>query len=341
MKLRLTLLAAAMATLSAPTFAASALELYGKLNISVQNADSEFNDADKWEAVSNASRLGVKGELAVTESLNAFYQIELEVDSTESAGASAPFKSRNVAAGLQGDFGRVFVGRWDTPLKLAQNKIDLFNDTTADMKFIFNGEARANNILSYSSPKIAGGLVFNVSTLFQETYDTEASTTDDNKDGLFDALSYSVEWQGKDLFLSLAQDTDHNTGAYREDAETTRFVAQYKIGAFQLGGMWQNYDDGVDFDEDGMLFSVAWNVGESHVLKFQNGKSDIGPASGTGAGNIDFTEGGEQTFVGYDYKLAKHTTLFAFYGEQSFDLETKTAVFDEITYLAGGIEVKF
>jgi len=63
MNLRLTLLAAAVATVAAPTYAASALELYGKLNVTVQNTDTDTGAAastgDIWELKSNASRLGV------------------------------------------------------------------------------------------------------------------------------------------------------------------------------------------------------------------------------------------------------------------------------------------
>ena len=330
MKLRLTLLAAAMATLSAPTFAASALELYGKLNVTAQNTDTDTDvDAstgDIWEAKSNASRLGVKGELGIDEGFSAFYQIELQVNSVESAGGSAPFSSRNVGVGLRGSAGQILVGRWDTPLKLAQGKVDLFNDLDGDMTAIFNGETRAPNIISYSSPKIAGGLVFNVSTLLLEKVD-DGTPANEDQDGLMDALSYSVEWQGKDLFLAVAQDQDHNTGTYRDSAETTRVVATYKLGSFQLGGMWQEYDDGADFKEDGMLFSVSYKFNDENTLKLQHGATDIKG------------EGSEQTFIGWDHNLSKNVMVFGFYGEQSFD--DLTVATPEKTFLAAGLEVKF
>ncbi|NQD38467.1 porin [Permianibacter sp. IMCC34836] len=338
MKMRLTLLAAAMATLSAPTFAASALELYGKLNVTVQNTDLDTGDTDAnadgdvWEAKSNASRLGVKGELGIDDGFSAFYQAEWEVDSTETGGASTPFKSRNIGVGLRGRAGQILVGRWDTPLKLAQGKVDLFNDLDGDIKAIFTGETRASNIVSYSSPKIAGGLVFNVSSILQEKVDAGTPSTE-NQDGPLDATSISVEWQGSNLFLALAMDQDHNTGTYAEDSKTTRLVATYKLGDFQLGGLYQKQEDGADFDEDGMLLSVAYNVNEDNTIKLQHGESDIGSKGQIGA------EGGEQTFLGWDHKLAKNIMVFAFYGEQTFDV--LSATYPEKTFLAGGLEVKF
>lgn len=332
-KLRLTLLAAAMATLSAPTFAASALELYGKLNVSVQNTDADAGD--KWEAVSNASRLGVKGELGIDEGFSAFYQIEMEVDPTEKAGSSTGagtgdgtlLKSRNVGVGLKGSAGQVLVGRWDTPLKLAQQKVDLFNDTSADMKAIFNGEVRANDIISYSSPKIAGGLVFNVSTLLVEDLDNPATPADEEASGLGDATSMSIEWHGKSLFLAYAHDDGFTSAAptvAEEDLSVDRFVVQYKIGDFQLGGMFQEYDNGVDDETDGTLFSVAYKVTENNTLKLQHGSSDI------------IGEKGEMTYFGWDHNLAKNVMFFAFYGETTFDNDAL-----DLTHLAAGLEVKF
>lgn len=342
MKLRLTLLAAAMATLSAPTFAGSALEVYGNAMLTVQNVDDEAVDSDKWEVRSHASRFGVKGDLGVSDDLSAFYQFEWEVDPADAdKGSNDNIKSRNQAIGLKGGFGSVLVGRWDTPLKLAQGKVDQFNDLEfADMKFIFNGEVRANNTIQYTSPKIAGGLMFSIASLLQEKVDTDASPTDDDQNGLFDVLSYSVAWQGKDLFASLAitdnygvdATSDHKDG-YQDGGKTTRLTATYKIGDFQLGAMWQEYQeqtgtdsnlDGEFSDNDGMLLSVAWNVAEDHTLKLQHGESDIK------------LMGGEQTYFGYDFKAAKNVTLFAVVGETTQDADDS-----DKSYLAGGMKVVF
>ncbi|HEX4910549.1 MAG TPA: porin, partial [Permianibacter sp.] len=224
-------------------------------------------------------------------------------------------------------------------LKLAQGKVDQFNDLEfADMKFIFNGEVRANNTISYSSPKIADGLVFNIASLLQEKVDTDASSTDDDQDGLFDVLSYSVEWQGKDLFASVSVMDNYGLDTaqkdiYQDGGKTTRAVATYKIGPVQLGAMWQEYEeqtgtdsngDGEISDTDGMLLSVAYTFAEKHTLKLQHGQSDI---------KLD---GGEQNYFGYDYKAAKNVTLFAVVGDQSQDADDK-----DKSYLAGGLKVVF
>lgn len=333
MNLRLTLLAAAMATLSAPSFAGSALEVYGNAMLTVQNVDDDAAaDGDKWEIRSHASRFGVKGDLGISEETNAFYQFEWEVDPADEAGGDKNFKSRNQAIGLKGGFGSVLVGRWDTPLKLAQGKVDQFNDLEfADMKFIFNGEVRASNIVSYSSPKIAGGLVLSIASLFQEGKTADASG--DANDGLADSLNYSAAWSGKNLFLSVSQDRAAETGA--TENEITRVVGTYNFGSIQLGAMWQDFDNGVSDDpatplvdenknEDGLLVSASFKVADNHTLKVQHGKSDI------------VLEGGEQTYFGYDYKAAKNVTLFAVAGETTQDADDA-----DKTYFAGGMKVVF
>lgn len=338
MNTRLTALAAAIALLSAPTFAASALELYGKVNVSVQNTsdDSQNNSegAKRWEVKSNASRIGVKGELTVSDETVAFYTFEWEVDSADNAGVKQDntnkvtgenFKSRNQFVGLKGGFGAVMAGRTDTPFKVAQNKVDLFNDYDGDMKALFNGETRANNLFQYSTPQIGGMFKLNVATLMQEKYDTDASATDDSQDGLFDATSISAEFEvTKDLFLAVALDNNHKTGSYHEDAKSSRIVAQYKLGDFQLGAILQSYDDGADFNEKGRLISVAYKASENGTLKLQHGTSDI------------VATGGKQTSFGYDHKLAKNVSLFTWYTKQDEDADNKAKAI-----LAGGIEVKF
>ena len=54
--------------------------------------------------------------------------------------------------GIKGSFGTVWAGKHDTPTKLAQGKIDLFNDLEGDIKNTFEGENRVSNIVAYSSP---------------------------------------------------------------------------------------------------------------------------------------------------------------------------------------------
>ncbi len=352
MNTRLTALAAAMAVLSAPTFAAGALEVYGKANLTLQNTDDEAQNAsegaDRWELKSNASRLGVKGELSISDDTVAFYTYELELDVTDNDKIKEDntnkvtgehIKSRNQFIGLKGNFGTVLAGRSDTPFKNLQQKVDLFHDYDADPKALFTGEARANNVIQYSTPKL-GFVTLNVATFLQEKYDTDAVTTDDSQDGLFDATSLSAEFAITDSFyIGVGMDNDHTTASYQDGAKDTRVVARYTLGSWQFGAMWQKHDEAdghntngnVDAQQaavidspDGMLFSVSYKLGENGTLKLQHSSSDI------------ILDGGEQNAIGYDHKLAKNVMFFAWYSMQDQDADNKAK-----DILAAGLEVKF
>ncbi|HSX84988.1 MAG TPA: porin [Cellvibrio sp.] len=105
--------------------------VYGKLNITLDQFDHEGAArvtsgqapavVDQWELNSNASRLGVKGELVLDNTgLTVVYLAEYETDADD--GGSSPFVQRNIYAGLQGSFGRVIGGKFDTPLKVIEGK---------------------------------------------------------------------------------------------------------------------------------------------------------------------------------------------------------------------------
>ncbi|MBV1885196.1 MAG: porin, partial [Gammaproteobacteria bacterium] len=128
----LSLAAAALLAQATAISAAPEITVYGKANVTLNSVDEESVDPldpdaaiDEWQLNSNASRLGVKGKHAVNEDLNAIFQLEYEVfidDGTNSENNA--LKQRNIYAGLQGEFGTVIAGKHDTPLKLAQGKID-------------------------------------------------------------------------------------------------------------------------------------------------------------------------------------------------------------------------
>ena len=99
----------------------------------------------------------MKGKHKLENGLSAFYKLEYEVSMD---GTDEEFSHRNIYAGLAGGFGAVQAGRFDTPVKKAQGKIDLFNDLDlGDIKnvtdVVYDADDRANNAFQYTSPTIA------------------------------------------------------------------------------------------------------------------------------------------------------------------------------------------
>jgi predicted porin len=288
--------------------------VYGKVNVSLVNADD--GSSDEWKLNSNASRLGVKGESEIAEGLSIVYKAEFEICVDDGDCKGQTFGQRNIMAGIKGSFGTVWAGKHDTPSKLAQSKIDLFNDLEGDIKNTFEGENRVSNIVAYSSPKING---FSSTVAMIPGEDAEG-----DNGGLADGVSYSVSYQQDDLYLALAGDQDV------DDQDLMRLVAQYKIDALKLGFMYQQNENTLGSkDESGYFVSAAYKLDSAITLKAQFGSIE------------DDADGDEEETLslGADYKLAKSTKLYVFYTDNT-DSEVGSAD-SENSAFGLGMEHKF
>ncbi len=274
-------------------------KLYGKVNVSVVNSDGS---EEMWKLNSNASRIGLKGSTQVSEGLTVFYKTEFEVavdDGSFDNKTTAPdtdkvtFKQRNIFAGVKGSFGSVLAGKNDTPTKLAQKKIDLFNDLEGDIKKTFAGENRMSNIIAYTTPKYGN---------FSATYAVMPGEEDGGS--LSDATSYSVNYSNGGLYVAVAGDSNV------KGADLLRVVSQYKVDAWQLGLMYQENDT---TNESGYFASAAYKI-DNITYKSQYGS------------NENDTDGSDKTTLslGADFKLSKNTKSFVFFTDNEDSSSTKT-----------------
>lgn len=341
-----TLIALAVAaTVALPMVAEAAPKVYGRLDLTVQKNDAEnpltgATTEDRIVLQDNNSRIGVKGEDELTATLSAVYGIEWGVSGD---GNATDLSQRNRFVGLKGGFGTVKLGKYDTYLKLAQGKVDQFNDTVADMGSIVAGETRTNNVIGYESPKIAEALTINVMAVPGEQ---QGTTGNDDYNGLADGVSASVVYDNSDagLYLALAYDkemlgnlvmVDANTpGGDRRD--TLRAVASYKIADLTLGALYQTSEAvndpapaaGTPEEETAMLIGAAYKISDV-TLKAQYimGEDD----ADTNA------EERTQWTVGADYNLTSKTKVYGFYN--SYEQENSSDT--EKTNLALGIQHNF
>jgi predicted porin len=270
-------------------------DLYGRINVSLQSSDE--NNDDKTELRSNASRLGLKGHAVLNEShsLNAIYQIEYEVQTDDGDKDDRTLTQRNTYVGLAGTWGTILGGKHDTPTKMIQNEIDLFSDLEGDIKTLFQGEVRADNIVMYQTPSYA-----NLSGALAVV----ASEEDDVDDGYSGSLAYD----GDSIYVAASY--DHEVEGY----DVARVTGQYRFGDLSLGALWEEAElsDGPSNSEDGYLLSAAYTWVQT-TFKAQWGESDIR------------TEGAENYSVGVDYKLADSTKVFAFYTDLEDDLNNESS----------------
>ena len=301
-------------------FAAGPIDgtVYGKVNASMVSADD--GASDQWKLNSNASRVGVKGKTKISDGLYAIYKAEFEMCIDDGDCKGQTFSQRNIMAGLKGDFGTIWAGKHDSPTKLAQNKIDLFNDLEGDIKNTFEGENRVSNIVAYTTPN-RNGFSATLAMIPAEGADFDQDGQDDT--GLTDGISYSVSYAKDNLYLAVAGDQDV------DKQDLLRLVAQYKMDALKLGFMYQQNEDNLNSkDESGYFISAAYKIDKT-TLKAQYGLIED---------DIDGDE--EQTLsLGADYKMAKNTKVFVFYTDNT-DSEVGSAD-DEDTSFGVGMEHKF
>ena len=108
-----------------------------------------------------SSLIGVRGTEDLGGGLKAFFQMEYGFRLDENNASGTPVSGRNSGVGLQGDFGSILLGRWDTPWKVTTTAIDPFGDNTmagltTAMSDRGNFNRRENNVFQYWSPNISG-----------------------------------------------------------------------------------------------------------------------------------------------------------------------------------------
>ncbi len=317
------LLPAAIAIAAATTITSSAiaegLTVYGKANLSLNKVDLESNGDDQWDLTSNASRIGVKGSYKINDSIKAIYKFEYEVfidDGDDGKDSNSEFKQRNIYAGFQGNFGTIVAGNHDTPLKMAQGKVDKFNDLQeGDIKNVLEGENRESNIIMYTTPKFGD---FSATAAF-------IPGESDAEDGIADGVSISLNYKIDNLSLALANDNDV------DGWDLTRAVAEYSMGDAKVGLLIQDGEESNGTkDQDGYVLSGEYKINK-WVLKAQYASSD----SEDGA----FNDETEQIAIGVDYKLNKKTKLFAYLSTVDSEDATGNNIEDQVFGM--GYELKF
>lgn len=239
--------------------------VYGKLNLTVQHysfekldfapalanpatyqhtgATAVASELEHWAIESNASRLGVKGDIKINDDLKLIYVIEYGIDADNGTNSNGrEFTQRNIYAGLSGHWGTLLAGKNDTPLKalllnpLRRGELDRFNDAAlADVGSYLVGENRPDNVLQYNSPLLWQSVEFKVAAVQHEQSGVASSLSnlqDDND--LATGYSASVAYNQDLWFLSAA--VDSNVVA----TDAIRFVGEVKLGDVKIGTILQS-----------------------------------------------------------------------------------------------------
>ncbi len=266
--------------------------VYGKIYMSALKSETSGVSDTSMDA--SNSRLGFKGKTKLENDMAMVYQLEYGVEPTNSLATSTSiFSQRNAFLGLATNYGTLFGGTHDTPLKMAQDKIDQFNDLpVGDIKSLVNGEVRANNVIAYTSPSFK-----NISIM---ALSTQAEGSGDN------ASSFSVTYDANGIYLAAAKDNKVAS------LDTTRFVAEYKADDFTVGALHSSSKPSAGGSSNSSnLVSASYTI-DKFKLKAQYGTGDEKGAGGKLAG------------LGFDYLLGSKSRIYVYTAKYSNDDSTKT-----------------
>lgn len=332
-KQMLALAVSSLATIPVMAVADSGPTVYGKVNVAYVNADDGTEDV--FELQSNASRLGVKGDIDLDfDGVRAIYQAEFEIQVDDGDKGGQVFAQRNIFGGFTHDrFGTLKAGRFDTPVKKAQGKLDQLNDLQGDIKNLMAGENRVDNIVQYSTPRLGGLAQVNVALIPGENED---GTGDDT--GPADAVSSSVVLSMNNVYAALAYDSEISDELVADDTglntagrlNIVRASLMAKVAGFEIGTILQQAEesDG-DGEDQTYFFSGAYSL-DRWKFKGQYGRTD---------GDVSDNE---VTLMGagVDYKVASKSKLFAYYSDVESE-DSAGAVLAEDTTYGVGFEHKF
>jgi len=297
---------AACAVTSVATMAMEGPKVYGRMDVAFENGEDSINIA------SYSSRLGFKGSSEINDTAKVIYQYEVKItpDSKD-----AVFDNRSQYVGISCSVaGTVIMGLYDTPLKQAQGKVDLFGDHAGDIKAILRGENKLPNVIEYISPKIMDNITLKIGLEQGEGVDVDGDAVAD--DGLGDTMSFSATYKADGMYGAFAYSAGSGGGE-----DLIRLVGGYKMDDMQFGIIFQTGDKN-DVDHSGFVLSAAKTMGDN---KF---KAQFGIGDKTGAD-------GTLIAIGVDHKLIKGTKAYAEFTSVSVDDG------DDTTTIALGIQHKF
>lgn len=344
--LKHTALATAIAAASFASSAALAAEastgpkFYGTFYVTLDYQNEEISkDVNQWALNSRNSNLGVRQEIPLQNGISAIYQAEFGLkvdDGSSSAKTTAPdtdtftVTQRNTYIGLKSQYGQVIAGRFDSPLRASEGKVDPFNHLLGDIDAVLGGQNRVSNIVQYSSPAFSN-TVIHAAFMPGENKDLDGDGKADKHIG--DAFSTSAVYGAGNLYAALALDLNMATGTSTEiDARSDRLqlVGQYKLDALTLGAIVQHAKDSdkSKLKENALVFNGTYQI-NAYKLKAQ-----LGANKGSDSKNA------RQVYaLGVDFSLSPAAFVTADFGSLDQDPKTGSTKTDQVFTL--GYNLKF
>ncbi len=322
------------------------VSVYGTINSEYGSANAPGVDQKSYDGFNGTgSNMGFKGEEKLGGGLSAFFQCESDLrfltgkadDTTLKAitASTGVLCDRNSALGLKGNFGSVYVGTWDSPLKKAVGVSRMIGDTgwLGVTHLLLDSNTkwsnRNANSINYDSP------AFNGLTVGLQTTTTNAANgqTADGKKGRQNGanLVYRAGPLEAALGYSKKEDNTSNAAAAGGSDVATSLGATYTTGALKVGITFVNMETktalGVGTERDAWNLAGAYTLSGPHsVVVGYTSMGDKGTAASTGAKEVQ---------VSYVNALSKRTFAAIGYGRVSNDSAGTSSIAGAFTAPAG------
>ncbi|SBT16183.1 Major outer membrane protein P.IB precursor [Marinomonas gallaica] len=289
-------------------------DVYG--NIQLAYIDSDASNTS--EIKDNGSTFGFQGSTAINDDLTGFFKYELEADADEKT-SDIDVNLDQAYVGLQGGFGKVQVGSFDTIYNNAiQDTYDQF-----EALGVHQGQTvKEGDTIAYFSPSF-GGFEFQASAAIKDSAENNAPESEDGTAANV-VLKYSVEA----MTVAVGYDDGENTGD--GESSTTGLNITYQVTpALSVGAQYEEVED----------FSSAFGL----AARFNYGSGDVY----TTIQNVDLDDevNGISDYnvygVGVTYNLASNMYVYAEYGQNAGFDENDAVVRDDDKTTAVGATYLF
>ena len=303
---------------------ANPVTLYGRIYATLESVEAKGGAtpvARRTRVSDQSSLLGVRGTEDLGGGLKAFFQLETGFKPDQN---DTGFAQRNSGVGLQGGFGSILLGRWDSPFKVATIAVDPFGDLTLSgitgtLSDRTNFDRRPSNSVQYWSPSFGGFAARLLYTANERKNDPVGVNARD--------MGANLTYTGGPVYAFLAYEEhkdNASANAYGQVILSPPATAQtagiagytekgfagggsFVIGPVKLGGQYQEFKKTLREKQKSVMANVVFTFGNNQLIyQFMNSKDG---ALSTAAAQPDC----DSNSVGYQYNFSRRTFFLAQY----------------------------
>lgn len=343
--------------LAAPAAALAQVQIGGSLTILWYSHDPDNDSARSSGDILEPSEpeLYVRAAEKLGGGVTAWFQCSSSLDGFIGGANSAEgLCARNSGFGFQGSFGNFFLGNWDTPSKLVQNRLrGWFSGTNSlvggSMRLLANGSQsgatnngasfyrRQANTANYHSPNWGG---FTFAAAFSANNE---STGIPDSSGLTPRLfGINGQYASGPFYVGLAYEKhdDYNpagatatVGYTGGSDDNMTVVLGFRMAGFNVraGYLKNDYETNplagaATVETDGFAVAADWNIQGPHTVRaIYSTVDDVEGTAGQSVGSytVGNATGADHFTVAYSYAVSKRTEISGAYGQIDNDTNAR------------------